>query len=212
MEIEFKRRKSWMLAAASSGRLVNVFKSREDRISEQADRFIKERLSPTPQRKQQLNDGKVAHPLSQMSTDLKSFWGQFQSGRINANPGKAGGRLQALRFMAMKQYKHKKIQSIYARRKKFNLNYEFLKYFRNPCFSCGGKTLHRHHIVPLMNGGMNTHENIIGLCEWCHKEVHPHMKGLKSQELKPKGFMGHEINPSLPQPKHGSAGGSQKDC
>ena len=34
-----------------------------------------------------------------------------------------------------------------------------------------------HHIWPLSMGGKNNKENLIAICEECHEEIHPWMKG-----------------------------------
>jgi hypothetical protein len=41
------------------------------------------------------------------------------------------------------------------------------------CFVCDEKAIHRHHIIPLKNGGNNKQKNIVGLCGACHKIIHP---------------------------------------
>jgi hypothetical protein len=41
-----------------------------------------------------------------------------------------------------------------------------------PCFSCGGESHHRHHIVPLIMGGTNSNRNQVLLCRSCHIAVH----------------------------------------
>lgn len=59
----------------------------------------------------------------------------------------------------------------HVRRKKFPLNYE--------CFLCARnkedyKTfLVRHHILSLKNWGSNRRINIVTLCNFCHKRIHP---------------------------------------
>lgn len=44
------------------------------------------------------------------------------------------------------------------------------------CEMCGfvgdSKTIHAHHIIPLLQGGQNTRENIQCLCEDCHNKAH----------------------------------------
>ena len=41
------------------------------------------------------------------------------------------------------------------------------------CYCCGALACHRHHKISLMNGGENTADNIVPLCESCHKIIHP---------------------------------------
>ena len=40
------------------------------------------------------------------------------------------------------------------------------------CALCGGAIEHYHHVIPRHEGGSNTPENIVGLCNECHSEVH----------------------------------------
>lgn len=41
------------------------------------------------------------------------------------------------------------------------------------CWICRNETPdHRHHILPLKNGGRNRKANIVNLCEDCHRDVH----------------------------------------
>ncbi|MFH0816272.1 MAG: HNH endonuclease [Methanobacteriota archaeon] len=46
------------------------------------------------------------------------------------------------------------------------------------CEQCGasGIRLHAHHVVPLSKGGSNYSDNLVCLCEDCHRSQHPHMK------------------------------------
>ncbi|MBI4300272.1 MAG: HNH endonuclease [Chloroflexi bacterium] len=48
---------------------------------------------------------------------------------------------------------------------------------RYRCTQCGASDveLHVHHIVPLSQGGSNDPDNLITLCDYCHKEIHPRM-------------------------------------
>lgn len=41
----------------------------------------------------------------------------------------------------------------------------------------GDKTMHVHHIVPIMDGGTNEESNLITLCWECHAEWHEHCEG-----------------------------------
>ena len=40
------------------------------------------------------------------------------------------------------------------------------------CQVCGGRAAHRHHIVPRSITQCDDYENLIGLCEDCHRRVH----------------------------------------
>ena len=43
------------------------------------------------------------------------------------------------------------------------------------CYVCNGRAKIRHHVIPLVKGGHNSHDNIVPLCNQCHSKVHPHM-------------------------------------
>lgn len=60
------------------------------------------------------------------------------------------------------------------------------------CMLCGGKIEHYHHIVPRHLGGSDTQENIVGLCNNCHTEVHLNRKIL-DQIGKKKKYAGTSI-------------------
>lgn len=47
------------------------------------------------------------------------------------------------------------------------------------CPICGKPIKHHHHIVPRLKGGSDGPENIIGLCEGCHRKVHLNEKFAK---------------------------------
>lgn len=42
----------------------------------------------------------------------------------------------------------------------------------------GGKAMHVHHIVPIMDGGTNDESNLITLCADCHNEWHQYCEGV----------------------------------
>jgi len=44
---------------------------------------------------------------------------------------------------------------------------------QNSCYKCGktGESLHEHHIVPVMYGGVNSEELLMTLCASCHRTV-----------------------------------------
>lgn len=45
------------------------------------------------------------------------------------------------------------------------------------CFVCLKAADCRHHIIQLQNGGQNSKKNLVSLCNSCHSEIHPWMKG-----------------------------------
>ena len=52
------------------------------------------------------------------------------------------------------------------------------------CCNCGAKNnLHQHHIVPLSQGGFDTHNNTCILCSSCHRKVHNQLPVNESSEL-----------------------------
>ena len=66
------------------------------------------------------------------------------------------------------------------------------------CVLCDGKIAHYHHIVPRHLGGSDTSENIVGLCNGCHTEVHLNRK-LLDQIGKKKKYAGTSIvNTAMP--------------
>jgi 5-methylcytosine-specific restriction endonuclease McrA len=44
------------------------------------------------------------------------------------------------------------------------------------CYICRRRPDIRHHLIPLKNGGSNSHLNIRSLCNPCHAEIHPWLK------------------------------------
>lgn len=44
------------------------------------------------------------------------------------------------------------------------------------CFACPRPARVRHHVIQLQNGGDNSKENRVSLCEECHSEIHPWLK------------------------------------
>lgn len=69
------------------------------------------------------------------------------------------------------------------KRKRFQ-SHRFMKRKKGKqCFVCElEELLHRHHIIPLSNGGVSIKENVIGVCESCHSKIHGFKVG---KEYKP---------------------------
>lgn len=67
------------------------------------------------------------------------------------------------------------------------------------CILCGHENIaHHHHLVPRHEGGSDTPENIVGLCENCHSNLHKRKVKLK-QIGKKKKYAGTSIvNISIP--------------
>lgn len=66
------------------------------------------------------------------------------------------------------------------------------------CALCDGSIDHYHHIVPRHLGGSNTPENLVGLCEDCHSELHTNKKLLDRIGLKKKYAGTSIINTAMP--------------
>lgn len=66
------------------------------------------------------------------------------------------------------------------------------------CALCGNTIEHYHHIVPRHDGGSNTPENIVGLCNECHSEVHQNKVVLNNIGLKKKYAGTSIVNVAMP--------------
>ena len=55
------------------------------------------------------------------------------------------------------------------------------------CLLCGKPAGHLHHVVPRSKNGMNTLENLAGLCEDCHEKVHKDAAAARALGKKKKG-------------------------
>ena len=66
------------------------------------------------------------------------------------------------------------------------------------CILCGEKIEHYHHIVPRHLNGSNTPENIVGLCNGCHTEVHVNKKKLAKIGLRKKYAGTSIVNIAMP--------------
>ena len=60
------------------------------------------------------------------------------------------------------------------------------------CILCGNPIEHYHHILPKYKGGSDTPENLIGLCNACHADVHKHKQKLNRIGLR-KRYAGTSI-------------------
>lgn len=52
------------------------------------------------------------------------------------------------------------------------------------CYLCKEKADHWHHIVLLSRGGLDSKDNLVTLCESCHKNVHRKVKVRPNREKK----------------------------
>ena len=66
------------------------------------------------------------------------------------------------------------------------------------CAYCDKKIAHFHHLVPRSEGGSDTPENIVGLCENCHAEVHTGKLSLNEIGLKKKYAHLSVLNQAIP--------------
>ena len=66
------------------------------------------------------------------------------------------------------------------------------------CVLCDGRIEHYHHIVPRHLGGSNTPENLVGLCQSCHVELHTNKKLLDRIGLKKKYAGTSIVNIAMP--------------
>ena len=72
-------------------------------------------------------------------------------------------------------------KSLRKRRKKFwKIRSKLLRLSETECSICGAKATARHHVIQLQHGGPNIPENICGLCDACHENIHPWMKERKT--------------------------------
>jgi len=112
-----------------------------------------------------MNLGEILH---KEKIELLHFWESFEDGESTMEE-----RLAALKYLAGIVYFHRK-KSLKRLRKHFNKNYKNM--FNLTCFVCGEKCQHRHHIIPLVNGGINSKLNRVPLCRNCHISIHPWMQ------------------------------------
>ena len=66
------------------------------------------------------------------------------------------------------------------------------------CALCGSRIKHHHHIVPRHEGGSDTPENIVGLCNECHSKVHTNKTLLDNIGKKKKYAGASIINIAMP--------------
>ena len=66
------------------------------------------------------------------------------------------------------------------------------------CVLCNGPIDRYHHIVPRHLGGSNTPENLVGLCQSCHDELHTNKKLLDRIGLKKKYAGTSIVNIAMP--------------
>lgn len=83
------------------------------------------------------------------------------------------------RYFLLKRFSHRRCRGAkYAKERRAAFSrwkyVVFPRVERHVCWCCwAGMAKHRHHVVQLQNGGRNIPENIVPLCEHCHKMIHP---------------------------------------
>lgn len=106
---------------------------------------------------------------------LRSFSKSFSKLETNEAKLKLLIELSTVEFSWTRQkLKKHKIRPKFEKLKSRNKKGVHLKPY---CEVCWGQSHHRHHIILIKNGGLNTKNNLISLCRYCHAEIHPWLKG-----------------------------------
>lgn len=122
---------------------------------------------------------RLLHPLEEHKAWLGYFWDKFGGNKSNGRDYSRAEKLNALLLvqeMAVIRYKkgesREEVRAKFDKVKRKRHNIRFYK----RCFVCEAPSEHRHHIIPLYNGGKNSKRNLVSLCANCHAAVHPWMK------------------------------------
>lgn len=107
---------------------------------------------------------------------LRDFWNNYGTVRGHKYRSKRSKqqvideliRIGTIRLFYNSTHDRQHFDKLKVKRKKFM---NFLE-----CFACGGKAQARHHVIWLKNGGRNQRNNVIGICNDCHAEVHTWLK------------------------------------
>src|SRR5262249_31776261 len=111
-----------------------------------------------------------ANYLHLQKEELTNFWKQLGGRQSNGKGYNEDEKLIALISLAKIVY-FRRGKSLPRYRKNFNQNYKSL--WKLPCFICQNQSHHRHHLIPLVNGGINCKINRLPLCRDCHPKIHP---------------------------------------
>ena len=85
------------------------------------------------------------------------------------------------------------------RMKGYSNSHEYVSALQNgKCACCGRNIEHFHHIKPRHEGGSDTPENLIGLCDICHSKVHSGDISLEQVGLKKKYSALSVLNQAMP--------------
>lgn len=111
-------------------------------------------------------------PRHLQKVELLQFWSSFGGKQNNGIGFTEVEKLTALIRLSKIKYFHR-TKSLRRLRKHFNKNYKSM--FTLDCFVCSRKSQHRHHLIQLQYGGINSKLNRIPLCRNCHVKIHPWM-------------------------------------
>ena len=86
------------------------------------------------------------------------------------------GKLAMLQERTHREYMGKNFYYLKRRVKKHKIT--------GPCGVCGEKAYCQHHIIPIINGGLNILINRINICHNCHCKIHGWMIPVTPEEIK----------------------------
>lgn len=114
----------------------------------------------------------------QQKKALLEFWSKFGDRRNQGVGFSPEQKLAALIEMSKLKISYHTQQPAHVRREKFDDAKQKLHPWRRfpVCFICGNQAQHRHHIIQLKNGGINSKKNLISACVLCHIKIHPWME------------------------------------
>ncbi len=88
-------------------------------------------------------------------------------------------KLELLAHMAAAVFSKPLFQQRRGKRSGFNKHKSLGMIKHSPeCFVCLEASVHRHHIIQIQHGGVNTWRNQVPLCEPCHRKVHSMAKSI----------------------------------
>jgi len=96
---------------------------------------------------------------------IKMFWIRVNKGTYN--------RLELLQGFSSLQFYNS--ESLIRRRRIYD-KWKYDVTMDPDCFVCSDPAEIRHHVVWLKNGGSNSKQNLVSLCNDCHGEIHPWLK------------------------------------
>lgn len=120
--------------------------------------------------------------LPRIIPTLQAFWKSYGGKGRNGQGFPMEAKIQSLIRMADVRVFSKRQAPLKARRRAWN----WIKTGKKGqtlyriCFVCGKDAECRHHIIQLQHGGRNMHDNVVGLCNRCHAEIHPWLNDQKT--------------------------------